>query len=192
MTEFMNFVNMVTIVSDNQYLDPERQSETDDDDAHVSARRYALRLRADDEERLALRNTVQFLLESYNEWQEQDWTGGYIYHSNIFDIAEDRELQLANTRSMDEYEVPASPVDPEVADALVRVKATTEISEKECPICLGDIALDDTVVSASPACKHYMHDSCAKEWFLYGDFCAVCKHPVGDDRSKVGSQSTPQ
>lgn len=223
LTDFMNFVNMITNASDVQH-DLERptaeergvhdvgsvaesiigslfhfvpiglnmaiQNGIDDgngadgngadgsmDTPLRSMIRHARRLREEDQERLELRDTVQLLMQSYN-WQEQDWGGGYIYTSDIFMSPEDRALQDAITRSMEDYESPLRPADPDATKNLEKIKASIDMTDSECPICLGEISVDEDVVSAA-ACKHYMHTDCADNWFLYGDFCTVCKLPVG-------------
>lgn len=153
-------------------------------DPRRSMRRHARRLRAEDQERLDMRSTVQFLMESYNNWQEQEWTNGYIYTTELFVSPEDRALQDAITRSMEEYENPLNPADPEIVSTLPKLKATVDMTENECPICKGAITTDEEVVSAA-TCKHYMHSDCADQWFLYGDFCAMCKLPVGGVKTEA-------
>lgn len=150
------------------------EEDSDDGSDPFSTRRYARRLRLDDQERLTMRHTVRFLMETYNEWHIPDWARG---NPDIFESPEDIAIQQANTNSIEEYQVPKNPADPVAVRSLERVKATEKECDHNCPICLGEIAVDATIISAS-TCVHYMHESCATEWFGYGNFCATCRLPV--------------
>ena len=150
-----------------------------EDDAMGTARfrspiQHARRLREDDRERLTLRDIALRLMERE--------LGGGDYYAGT----EDWALQDAISRSMEEYECPTRPADPEVVKALPTVKATPEMTAA-CPICMDEFLADDDVVSAT-ACVHYMHAACAGNWLAHGDFCAVCRSPVGEGIPQPPSQ----